>query len=155
MWSESRQFESVRFPRLTWISTKILDKKDEQLLSQFLQARLQTFRCAAGSISEIIAIQVEALGPSPQNILISKLPGTTTNWDLVRFLSGRLSLTSIRLRRGLEDVASDELYLALFNTRCGSFPQQSRKSRRSGRFKQMFRTLENTSFERAESMSCG
>lgn len=42
-----------------------------------------------------------------------KLFGITTTWCIVRFLSGRLSLTSIRLRCGLEDVASDELYIAL------------------------------------------
>ena len=91
----------------------ILGDKDEQLLSQFLQAKLQTFRCAAGSILKRTTIQVEAQGPPPQNMSLSKLPGTTTTWDLVRFLIGRLSLTSIRLRRGLEDVASDEIYLAL------------------------------------------
>ena len=59
------------------------------------------------------SIKVEAQGPPPQSVSLSKLPDTTTAWDLVRFLIGRLSLTSIRVRRGLEDVASDEIYLAL------------------------------------------
>ena len=102
--------QNLHFPRLSNLSLDIGGRGHEEILLQALQPRLRTLTWFGRPASKYSLTQIHARCPALQSLHLQDRIYTTTTDDLLQFLSGLPSLTSIHLEYYS---VSDEVYIHL------------------------------------------
>ncbi|KAF6233581.1 hypothetical protein HO173_008138 [Letharia columbiana] len=107
------KLRSLRFPRLNRLRTEQPGGKDEQVFLKYLQPNLRTFEPCGLPMSKFLMEQIQERCPALRSLWIDNQHGRCTTDDLLQFLNGMPSLTSICLIDSREEIISDEVFVHL------------------------------------------
>ena len=107
------ELQNLLFPRLSSLSLDEGARGHEEILLQALQPMLRTLTWFGPPTSKSSLAQYHARCPALRSLNLHDRIDTTTTDDLLQFLSGWPSLTSILLECYSEDSVSEEVYIHL------------------------------------------